>query len=521
MCLDTFVAMFKPPFAWREFILQTWFVARVSIVPTLMLSIPFTVLLVFTFNILLVEFGAADFSGTGAAIGTVTQIGPIVTVLVVAGAGATAMCADLGARTIREELDALRVMGINPIQALVVPRVLAATVVALLLSASVVVVGIAGGFFFSVYVQHVTPGAFVAGLTLLTGPADVVVGSGQGDAVRPVGRPDRLLQRHLRRWRPGRCRQRRQRDRGVHLHRAVRHQRARDRRRRAGDVMTAVHGDVLRARCGARSANGPTAGIGSAGRPSSTATPSRASGMPSSTTRVEIIRLIAQMGLGAGALAVIGGTIAIVGFLTLSTGALVAVQGYNQFASIGVEALTGFASAFFNVRLIAPLTAGVGMAATIGAGATAQLGAMRINEEIDALEVIGIRTDRLPGLGSRVIAGVIVVIPLYCVAVLMSFLAARVGTTVIYGQSTGVYDHYFRTFLNPVDLIWSFLQAVSMALVIMLVHTYYGFTASGGPAGVGEAVGRAVRTSLIVAALVTVMISLAVYGQSGNFNLSG
>ena len=234
----------------------------------------------------------------------------------------------------------------------------------------------------------------------------------------------------------------------------------------------------------------------------------------------EVIRLIAQMGLGAGALAVIGGTIAIVGFLTLSTGALVAVQGYNQFSSIGVEALTGFASAFFNVRLIAPLTAGVGMAATIGAGATAQLGAMRINEEIDALEVIGIRT--IAYLASaRVIAGVVVVIPLYCVAVLMSFLAARVGTTFIYGQSTGVYDHYFRTFLDPVDLIWSFLQAVAMALVIMLVHTYYGFTASGGPAGVGEAVGRAVRSSLIVASLVTVMISLAVYGQSGNFNLSG
>ncbi len=114
MALDTFVAMFKPPFAWREFISQSWFVARVSIVPTLMLTIPYTVLLTFTFNILLTEFGAADFSGTGAALGTVRQIGPIVTVLVVAGAGATAMCADLGARTIREELDALRVMGVNP-----------------------------------------------------------------------------------------------------------------------------------------------------------------------------------------------------------------------------------------------------------------------------------------------------------------------------------------------------------------------------------------------------------------------
>jgi phospholipid/cholesterol/gamma-HCH transport system permease protein len=196
------------------------------------------------------------------------------------------------------------------------------------------------------------------------------------------------------------------------------------------------------------------------------------------------------------------------------------VQGYNQFANVGVEALTGFASAYFNVRLIAPVVAGIGLAATIGAGATAQLGAMRINEEIDALEVMGIRS--IAYLAStRVIAGVVVVIPLYCVAVLMSFLSARFGTTAVYGQSTGVYDHYFYTFLNPTDLIWSFFQAVTMATVIMLVHTYYGFTATGGPAGVGEAVGRAVRTSLISAVFVTLFLSLAIYGQSGNFHLAG
>jgi phospholipid/cholesterol/gamma-HCH transport system permease protein len=236
--------------------------------------------------------------------------------------------------------------------------------------------------------------------------------------------------------------------------------------------------------------------------------------------RLEMVRLIAQMSLGAGALAVIGGTIVIVGFLTLSTGALVAVQGYNQFASIGVEALTGFASAYFNVRLIAPLTAGIGLAATIGAGATAQLGAMRINEEIDALDVMGVRSVAYLA-STRVVAGVIVVIPLYCVAVLMSFFAARFGTTSVYGQSTGVYDHYFHTFLNPTDLIWSFFQAITMAIVIMLVHTYYGFTAAGGPAGVGEAVGRAVRTSLVSAVFVTLFVSLAIYGQAGNFHLSG
>lgn len=172
---DTVLLMFRPPFAWREFVLQTWFVARVSLVPTLMLAIPFTVLTVFILNILLKELGAADLSGTGTALGTITQIGPVVTVLVIAGAGATAMCADLGARTIREEVDAMRVLGINPVQALVVPRVLASTVVACLLSSLVSLVGLIGGFAFSVYIQNVTPGAFVSGLTLLVGLPEVLI----------------------------------------------------------------------------------------------------------------------------------------------------------------------------------------------------------------------------------------------------------------------------------------------------------------------------------------------------------
>jgi phospholipid/cholesterol/gamma-HCH transport system permease protein len=236
--------------------------------------------------------------------------------------------------------------------------------------------------------------------------------------------------------------------------------------------------------------------------------------------QAELIRLIAAMSLGTGALVMIGGTTAIVGFLTLSTGALVAVQGYNQFSDVGVEALIGFASAYFNVRLIAPLTAGVAMAATIGAGATAQIGAMRISEEIDALEVMGIRSVAYLA-STRVAAGVVVVIPVYCVAVIASFFAARFGTTFFYGQSTGVYDHYFYTFLSTTDLLWSFALALVMAVVIMLVHTFYGYTATGGPAGVGEAVGRAVRTSLITASVVVLFVSLAIYGQTGHFNLAG
>lgn len=244
----------------------------------------------------------------------------------------------------------------------------------------------------------------------------------------------------------------------------------------------------------------------------------RSTGDALANYKVELLRQVAQMALGAGALVLIGGTVAIVGFLTLSSGALVAVQGYNALASVGVDALVGFVSAFVNVRLGAPLIATVGLAATIGAGATAQLGAMRINEEIDALEVIGVRSVAFLA-SSRVIAGVIVVIPLYCVALLTSFVASQV-VVALYGQSAGVYNHYFQTFLNPTDMLWSMLLVIISGTVVMLVHTYYGYTASGGPAGVGEAVGRAVRASLVVAVFVILFASLAIYGHTGNFHLA-
>jgi phospholipid/cholesterol/gamma-HCH transport system permease protein len=144
---------------------------------------------------------------------------------------------------------------------------------------------------------------------------------------------------------------------------------------------------------------------------------------------------------------------------------------------------------------------------------------MRISEEIDALEVMGIRSVAYLA-STRLVCGVLVVIPLYCIAVLMAFLAARLGTIMVYGQSSGVYDHYFNTFLIPTDLLWSFVQTIAMAIVVMLVHTYYGYTAKGGPAGVGEAVGRAVRASLVSLVFVCLLVSLAVYGQSGSFHLS-
>ena len=246
----------------------------------------------------------------------------------------------------------------------------------------------------------------------------------------------------------------------------------------------------------------------------------RGSGQAIARYPSELVRLVAEMSLGVGALAAVGGAVVIIGFLTVSTGALIAIQLYPQLQQVGVDALAGFTSAFLNTRLLAPLVAGIGLAATIGAGATAQLGAMRISEEIDALEVMSIRS--IPYLCStRLVAGVIVVVPLYAVAVLLAYASTRIGTTAIYGQSSGVYDHYFNTFLNPIDLLWSLAQVVVLGIVVMLVHTFYGFTASGGPAGVGEAVGRAVRASLISLVAVTLLASLAIYGPTGNFEFSG
>ncbi|MDA4106956.1 MlaE family ABC transporter permease [Mycolicibacterium holsaticum] len=173
--LDILVQMVRPPFAWAEFIDQTWFVARVAILPAVLLSIPFNAFAVFLLNALLVELGAADLGGATAGVACVTQIAPMVTVLVVAGAGATAMCADLGARTIREEIDAMRVMGLDPVRGLLVPRVAALTVNALLLNAITTTTGLAADYAFTVYLQHVTPGAFASSLTLLVGLRECLI----------------------------------------------------------------------------------------------------------------------------------------------------------------------------------------------------------------------------------------------------------------------------------------------------------------------------------------------------------
>jgi len=234
----------------------------------------------------------------------------------------------------------------------------------------------------------------------------------------------------------------------------------------------------------------------------------------------EILRLLAEVSFGSGALAVIGGTIGVMVGMTIFTGVVVGLQGYTALSQIGTAAFTGFISAYFNTREIAPLVAGLALSATVGSGFTAQLGAMRISEEVDALEVMGIPS--LPYLvTTRVIAGFVAVIPLYVIGLLTSYLASREITVLFYGQSPGTYDHYFNLFLPPQDVLWSFGKILVFAVVVIMTHCYFGYRASGGPAGVGVAVGRAVRTAIVTITLLDFFLSLAIWGTTTTVRIAG
>ena len=175
-CLDTLRTSVRRPLQVREFIQQAWFISSVSILPAALVSIPFGAVIALQLGSLVRQLGAQSFTGAASVLAVVREAGPIVTALVIAGAGGAAICADLGARKIREELDAMRVLGIDPIQRLVVPRVLASMLVAVLLNGVVSVVGVAGGYVFNVVMQGGTPGAYLASFQALGQLPDLVAG---------------------------------------------------------------------------------------------------------------------------------------------------------------------------------------------------------------------------------------------------------------------------------------------------------------------------------------------------------
>lgn len=234
----------------------------------------------------------------------------------------------------------------------------------------------------------------------------------------------------------------------------------------------------------------------------------------------EVFRLVTELGTGTGALALIGGSVIIVSSITFFAGAVAAAQGFESSSSIGVGSLSPLLAAFFTARLSTPLLAGVALAVTLGAATTSQLGAMRISEEVDAIEVMAIPS--LPYLvTTRFLAGVIVITPLYVFATLAGFLADYLLLVFFYDVGAGNFSHYFFLYLHPMDIVFSYIQVLGMVIVVMLIHTFYGYTASGGPAGVGEAVGRSVRASLSGVMIVNLLIGMAIYSNFNTFHLAG
>jgi phospholipid/cholesterol/gamma-HCH transport system permease protein len=234
----------------------------------------------------------------------------------------------------------------------------------------------------------------------------------------------------------------------------------------------------------------------------------------------EIARLVSDITLGAGALIVGAGTVGVIFFMSFFTGTQVGLEGFKGLQLIGAEAFTGFVSAFANTREITPLIAGVTLAAQVGAGFTAELGAMRVNEEIDALEVMAVRP--VPYLVStRIIAALIAITPLYLIALFASYIATELIVVNLLGLSAGTYSHYFNLFLPPIDILYSLIKAMIFAVTVALIHCYYGFNATGGPAGVGIAVGRAIRASIVAVNVINLMLSAFMWGVSDTVRIAG
>ena len=236
--------------------------------------------------------------------------------------------------------------------------------------------------------------------------------------------------------------------------------------------------------------------------------------------RDEIFRHVSDITIGAGALVAGAGTAGVIFFMAFFTGTQVGLEGFKGLQLIGAEAFTGFVSAFANTREITPLIAGITLAAQVGAGFTAELGAMRISEEVDALEVMAVRP--IPYLvASRMIAAMIAVMPLYLISLFSSYIATRFMVVNYLGLSSGTYTHYFTLFLPATDVIYSLTKALVFAVIVVLIHCYYGYYASGGPAGVGVAVGRAIRTSIVAINIVNLLMSAIFWGAGETVRIAG
>jgi len=236
--------------------------------------------------------------------------------------------------------------------------------------------------------------------------------------------------------------------------------------------------------------------------------------------RTTVLRHISDTVAGAGAVVIGGGMVFVVAAMALAVGATVGVQAIAGLSQLGAESYIGIVGALANTREITPLIAGVALSAQVGASFTAEIGAMRISDEIDALEVMSI-----PSLvylvSTRIVALVAALVPLYLVAMFASFWGTRFVTTELFGASPGLYDYYFSLYLPPIDIAYSVAKVAVFALEVGLIHGYFGYYASGGPAGVGRAVGVAIRITIVTVVATNLLLSYVFWGSTSTVSLTG
>jgi phospholipid/cholesterol/gamma-HCH transport system permease protein len=236
--------------------------------------------------------------------------------------------------------------------------------------------------------------------------------------------------------------------------------------------------------------------------------------------RSEVVRLISDCTWGNGSLVVGGGTIGVILVIGAFGGATVGMEGYNALNLLGMGPLTGAVAAFATTRELGPLLATIAFAAQAGCRFTAQLGSMRIAEEIDALESIAIRP--MPYLiSTRMVAAMVAIVPLYLVGLGAAYLSCQVTVLLLGGESGGTYMHYFYQFLLPQDVGYSVLKAMLFVGCTTFIQCYYGFFASGGPEGVGVAAGRAIKMCIIIVVFVNLFMTLAIWGINPGIRISG
>jgi phospholipid/cholesterol/gamma-HCH transport system permease protein len=241
---------------------------------------------------------------------------------------------------------------------------------------------------------------------------------------------------------------------------------------------------------------------------------------PALRYRGVILNLISDITIGVGAILFGAGMFFVIFSMAFFTGTQVGLEGFQGLQQIGAEAFVGLISSFANTREITPLVAGVALAAQVGCGYTAELGAARISEEIDALEVMAV-PPMIYMVATRIWAALITMIPLYLAALFSSYLATQAIVTKFFELSSGTYTHYFQLFLPATDIFYSLIKAIIFAVVVTLIHCYYGYNASGGPAGVGIATGKAIRMSIVVVVILNLFLSLLMWGGGDTIAIAG